>query len=316
MSGYVVCTACGTRIKAGRGHCLRCFEPLPDPDTPILPPIWESLSFSQGKLMIVGAVFSVLVVSLGFMIWSTWPTEVDDIARPAGAATATPPPMGAGAPGQAPAAVAVSDGPITGPGYLPISAVTSDSSRGAPAPAMGDPAAARAAFERALVENPNDPETLNNLGRTLLTLGQTGEAIKRFERAIAIAPGKAAYHFNLARTVALLGHLDQAVAEYREAVRQSPDDYASQFNLAMALQEKGDTDAAIPEFQKAITLAPGEAAFHISLGLSLEKAGRAVDAAREYQQFLTMAPASPDGPKLKAHIEELSPGVSGKPPNS
>ncbi len=315
MSGYVVCTACGTRIKAGRGHCLRCFELLPDPDTPILPPIWESLSLSQGKLMIVGAVFAVLVVSLGTVIWNTWPAELDDIARPAGAATA-PPPTAPAAPGPAPAAVAVSDGPITGPGYLPMSAVAADSSRSAPAPAMGDPAAARAAFERALVENPNDPETLNSLGRALLTLGQTGEAIKRFERAIAIAPGKAAYHFNLARTVAFLGHLDQAVAEYREAVRQSPDDYASQFNLAMALQEKGDTDAAIPEFQKAITLAPGEAAFHVALGLSLERAGRAEDAAREYQQFLKMEPASPDGPRLKAHIGELSPKVSGKPASS
>ena len=32
MSGYVVCRSCGTRIKAGREFCLKCFEPLPHPD--------------------------------------------------------------------------------------------------------------------------------------------------------------------------------------------------------------------------------------------------------------------------------------------
>ncbi len=302
MSGYVVCTACGTRIKAGREHCLRCFEPLPDPGTPILPPIWESLSLSQGKLMIVAAVFAVLVVSLGTMIWKTWPTELDDIARPVGAATA-------------PAPAEVSDEPVNWPGYLPIAAVAADSPRSGSAAAIGDPAAARAVFERAVADNPNDAEALNNLGKTLVTLGRTGEAIKRFERAVTIAPAKPAYHFNVAWASAQLGDLERSIQEYREALQRAPDDYAIQFNLAMALQESGDLEAAITGFQRAIVLAPSETTFHISLGLSLEQAGRFADAGREYRQFIQMAPTSPDAGRLKAHIEVLSGRPTGRPPS-
>jgi Flp pilus assembly protein TadD len=304
VSGYVVCTACGTRIKAGRGHCLRCFEPLPDPGTPILPPIWESLSLSQGKLMIVGAVFAVLVVSLGTMIWKTWPTELDDIARPVGAATAP-----------APASAEVSDEPVTWPGYLPISAVAADSPRSGSAAAIGDPAAARAVFERAVADNPNDPEAANNLGKTLVTLGRTGEAIKRFERAVAIAPTEPAYHFNVAWASAQLGDPERAIREYREALQRSPNAYASEFNLAMALHESGDLEAAIAGFQRAIVLAPSESTFHMALGLSLEQAGRFADADREYRQFIQMAPTSPDAGRLRAHIEVLSGRPTGRPPS-
>jgi Flp pilus assembly protein TadD len=314
LPGYVVCAACGTRIKAGRGHCLRCFEPLPDPDTPVLPPIWESLGLSQGNLMIVGVVFAALVLSLGTLIWKTWPRDVDEEARPATTAPATAAAPAGAAPAGTPGGVGASDGPIVAPGYQPMSASAADPAQnGNTALTGGDPAVARAAYEQALVETPNDPEALNNLGQALLRLGRTGEAITRFERAIAIAPGKARYHFNLARTVAQLGHLDQAIAEYREAVRQSPDDYNSQFNLATALQERGDTDAAIPEFQKAVTLAPGEPTFRIALGLSLERAGRSADAVSEYRQFIQMAPASPDVPRLKAHIEALSTALPVQP---
>jgi Flp pilus assembly protein TadD len=310
LSGYVVCASCGARIKAGRQHCLRCFEPLPDPDIPVKPPIWESLGLSQDKLMIFGIVASVAVLSLVAVIWSTWPDRLDDVAQPASGQAAPPRPTAApAAPEPAPAETAVS-----APAYQPAPAMAVDSNRTAAATFnAGDFASARAAYERSLVQRPDDPETLNNLGQVLVRMNQPTEAIARFERAIALAPTKSAYHFNLAHTVAQLGQLDRAVTEYREAVRLFPDDYATQFNLAMTLQAKGDAQGAIPEFQRAITLAPGEPSFHLSLGLSLEKVGRAADAVREYRQYLEMEPTSPDAAKLKAHIDVLSSAPPVKP---
>ena len=311
MSGYVVCPSCGVRIKAGREHCLRCFAPLPDPDTPVRPPIWESLGLSQDALMIVIIVASVLVLSLVAVIWRTWPDPVDDTARPASAqavAPSTTVPTVSGAP---PVTTAVTGAPVSPPIYQPPPVAAIDSSRsGTAAFNAGDFASARVAYERALVLKPDDSETLNNLGQVLVRLGQVNEAIPRFERAIALAPDKSAFHFNLAHAAAQLGQLDRSIAEYREAVKLFPDDYATQFNLAMALQAKGDSQAAIPEFQRAIRLAPGEPSFHISLALSLEKAGRLADAASEYRQFLQMEPSSPDAAKLKAHIDVLT----GAPP--
>ena len=313
MSGYVVCASCGARIKAGRQHCLRCFEPLPDPDAPVLPLIWESLGLSQAKLMIGGIVASVLVVSLVGVIWSTWPDQGDEVARPASGQAPTPKPPRA-APAEPVELPAAANTPVSVTSYQPPPVAAIDSVRtGAAAFTSGDFASARAAYERSLVLKPDDPETLNNLGQVLVRLNQPTDAIVRFERAIALAPTKAAYHFNLAHTVAQLGQLDRAVTEYREAVRLFPDDYATQFNLAMALQAKGDAQGAIPEFQRAITLAPGEPSFHISLGLSLEKVGRVPDAVREYRQYLEMAPGAPDAATLKAHIEVLTSAPPVKP---
>lgn len=314
MPGYVVCASCGARIKAGRQHCLRCFEPLPDPDTPVRLSILESLGLSRDKLMVVGIVASVAVLSLVTVIWRTWPEPVDEVARPASGQPAAPARAAApvSAPEPAPAAPTVS-----APAYQPAPVAAVDSNRTAAATFnTGDFASARAAYERSLVQRPDDPETLNNLGQVLVRLDLPAEAIVRFERAIALAPTKSTYHFNLAHTVAQLGQLDRAVTEYREAVRLFPDDYATQFNLAMALQARGDAQAAIPEFQRAITLAPGEASFHLSLGLSLEKAGRAADAVREYRQFLEMEPTSPDAAKLKAHIQVLVSAPPVKPSTS
>ena len=316
MSGYVVCASCGARIKAGRQHCLRCFEPLPDPDIPVRPSIWESLGLSQGKLMTIGIVASVAALSLVVVIWNTWPETVDEIGRPASGQTAAPAPAAAPAMAAQPAPAETSvSAPVYQPAPAPASAVDSNRTAAATFNA-GDFASARAAYERSLVQRPDDPETLNNLGQVLVRMNQPTDAIVRFERAIALAPTKSAYHFNLAHTVAQLGQLDRAVTEYREAVRLFPDDYATQFNLAMTLQAKGDAQGAIPEFQRAIILAPGEPSFHLSLGLSLEKVGRMADAVREYRQFLEMEPTSPEAAKLKAHIQVLTTAPPVKPSTS
>jgi hypothetical protein len=150
MSGFVVCASCGARIKAGREHCLRCFAPLPEADTPVRPPIWDSIGLSQGQLMVTGIVASLLVLSLVAIIWSTRPDRLDDIARPASAPLATSPQPAAPA---APAETAVaSDTPVSVPSYQAPPAVAIDSIRsGMAAFAAGDFASARAAYERSLV---------------------------------------------------------------------------------------------------------------------------------------------------------------------
>lgn len=296
-------------MKAGRQHCLRCFEPLQGLDIPVRPPLWEWLGLSQGRLMLVRIVGSLAVLSLVAVIWNTWTDPADKVARAAGTRAGVPAPaVDTGRP-EEPAPV---DMAVRSPYQAPAMAVDSNRAAGASFNA-GDFASARAAYERSLVQRPDDPETLNNLGQVLVRLNQPTDAIVRFERAIALAPAKAAYHFNLAHTVAQLGQLDRAVIEYREAVRLFPDDYAAQFNLAMTLQAKGDAQAAIAEFQRAIALAPGEPSFHLSLGLSLEKVGRVADAVREYRQYLEMEPTSPDAEKITAHIAALSSDPLVKP---
>lgn len=299
MSGFVVCPACGTRIKAGRRHCLRCFETLPDPDVPVRPPIWESLAFSQGTRMAVGIGASVLVVALVGLIWSTWPTPLDDEARPvaggkaAPAAAATLPPAST-APNQTEPA----------PGEQAVEIVDAKTRELTPAD-RASLEASRDGYEQALAKTPDDPEVLNNLGQTLARLNHSEEALARFARAVQLAPTNPRYHVNMARTASTLGQGSRAVAEYREAVGLLPEDYAMRYTLAVTLQKNGDNEAALPEFERAIALAPTDASLHRAYAVSLEQLQRIPEAVREYRRYLEMRPSAPDAAGLRAHIEGL-----------
>jgi len=300
MSGYVVCPACGSRMKAGRGHCLRCFETLPV-DAPEAPQPW----LSQGRTLIVGVVLTLAALLLSAVIWERATPPVDDIARPA---TSTPKP-----PTQLPTVPAVpGETSVAGSGRPPIlepGFVRGPRAESAP---PADPAAAQTAYEKALVQRPDDAETLNKLGQVLVALGKIDEALPRFERAAAVAPDKWLYHFNQAHAASQLLLWDRAVAEYRRASALQAGDQATQFDLALALHKKGDEAAAIPEFEKAITLAPSDARAHLGLAIALERNGRMSDAIRSYKRFLELEPGSPDAEKLKAYLDSFD----GAPPAS
>lgn len=300
-SGWVVCAACGARIKEGRERCLRC-NALLEPTRPAS--LWRSQELSRGKTLIAATVASVVVLGLLTILWQTWPEPVDDVAHPAPNAGVTQPPVAATT---APATETPATEPqaTTETSFTPVTAGDAIRS-GSVAYSVGNFESARAAYEEALAKKPDDPDILNSLGQVLVRLNRVDEAVARFERAVALAPQRWAYRFNLGHAVGELGQWNRAVTEYQTAVRLFPTDYATQYNLAMALHKKGDEQAAIPEFEKAIRLAPSEPSFHMSLGISLEKVGRVPEAVREYRQFLEMNPSSPDADKLKAHIEALS----------
>jgi Flp pilus assembly protein TadD len=313
VAGFVVCPNCGTRIKAGRAHCLRCLADLPHPDEPVRLPVWVSLGLSRRQQLTLGVVASIVVVAMLVVIWQTAPEAIDD--RPQPAATTAPPraAIAPKPPEDVPQPSAVAPTPPVDP--TAGVAVLNASRAGLAAYAAGNFEAARAAYEEALTRKPDDAETLNNLGQVLVRLNRTPEAIPRFERAIALTPDKSTYHFNLAFAVAQLNQWDRAIAEYREAQKLFPDDYATQYNLAMAIQKKGDQKGAIPEFEKAIALAPGEPSFHLSLGMALERVGRTTDAVKEYRTYLEMDPSGADAGRLKDHVDTLAARGGAKPPS-
>lgn len=290
MSGFVVCQSCGTRIKAGRKFCLRCFEPLPDPDAPVRTALWVSLGLSGGQQLILGVVVALAVVALVVVIWSRAPGPVDDLARPA-APSSTPASPDVSASADAPAVQPPAPDRLNRDSEAPV-----------------DPAlqSARDAYEQQLAAQPDDAETLNKLGQLLERMGDADEAAARFEGAVALVPRKSDYRLNLARAASELGQWDRAVDQYREARRLLPNDYATQYGLALALQKKGDDQTAITEFEKARRLGPAEPGVPLALGASFERAGRTADAVREYRRFIEMQPKSADAERLKARLARLS----------
>ncbi len=237
-------------MKAGRAHCLRCLAELPNADDPAQPTMWDSLGLSDNNRTVLVGALALVVVAFVAVISFTQSGTIDDVARPVEMPVVPVPPREST---PAPESPETQSGV---PAYEPRTFL--DSSRRGPAGfTSGDFSSARLAYERSLLERPDDAETWNSLGELLVRLHRVDEAFVRFERAVALAPNKSTYHFNLANAAADLGHLDRAAGEFRQAARLFPADYAAQYNLAMALHKKGDDEAAIPEYQKAISSAPG-----------------------------------------------------------
>ena len=178
--------------------------------------------------------------------------------------------------------------------------------------AQGDYAAAVDGYRQALVQNPGDADTLNNLGQALTRMGQAAEAIPYFERARELYPDVWTYRFNLARAHGQTGDWSRAVAAYRAAQELFPDDYVTQFNLAHALHKEGSNEQAVVEYQKAITLAPAEPSFHLSLAVSYENLNRSNDAAQAYRRYLEMLPDAPEAQKVKERLQTLTSSTSSE----
>jgi tetratricopeptide (TPR) repeat protein len=180
--------------------------------------------------------------------------------------------------------------------------------RGATAYMAGDYATALGQYRAAVERNPQDAESLSNLGQVLVRMNKADEAIQYFERAVSILPDRWAYQFNLARALGLVGRLDDSVTAYRRAQQLFPDDYVTTFNLALTLHKRGDDEGAVEQYQKAIALQPEDASFRLALATSLERLQKRSEAAAAYQEYLRLSPSGPDADKVRARIAELTAG--------
>jgi Flp pilus assembly protein TadD len=175
----------------------------------------------------------------------------------------------------------------------------------------GDLPSALKHYQDAVERNPQDAESLSNLGQVLVKLNRVGEALPYFDRAIALIPDRWAYTFNRARALGLLGRWPEAVTEYRRAQALFPDDYVTTFNLALALRRLGDHEAAVAEFQKAIELEPTDASFRMALGSTYERLRKPAEAAAAYEEALRLAPEAPDADIVRGRIKQLRGAAGG-----
>lgn len=298
MAKAIICQTCGSKIRAGRKKCPRCRAVLTAPDPKIAAA--QSRKLTRAAAILAGA-FALVVIVLWFM------------RGPAPSAT----PIAKTAPGdpltsrrQSPAqsaegtATTAKDEGMERPFLDP-------SGKGATAYITGDYRTALTHYEEAVTRNPQDAESLSNLGQVLVRMNRVEEALPYFQRALALVPDRWSYQFNLARALGLLGRMDAAIAAYRRAQQLFPDDYVTAFNLALALHKNGDDAAAVGQYQKAIALQPEDASFRLALGNSLLRLEKRAEAAAAYQEYLRLSPAAPDADTVRAKIAELTGAAPG-----
>jgi tetratricopeptide (TPR) repeat protein len=290
----VSCERCGAKRRLDGDRCPKCraYLAVRDPAREVA----SSRRLARVAVVVVGA-FALILIGLWFFRDAA---PVASVARPV--AHPVSPSVETQAALPPPAAPEVAEHPFVDP-----------AGKGSLAYEAGDYNASLAHYLAAVEKNPDDAESLSNLGQVLVRLNRTAEAIPYFERAVAILPGRWAYHFNLARALGLLGRTDDAIAGYRRAQQLFPDDYATAFNLGMTLHHKGDEAAAVEQYQKAIALLPEDASFRKALGISYERLQKGPEAAAAYQQYLRLSPAAPDAEKVRARIAQLQSGSPVEP---
>jgi tetratricopeptide (TPR) repeat protein len=288
MEQTTSCASCGSKLAVSRERCPKC-RALVTP-VGVVPNAAHSRRLVRATVGL-SAVFGLVLAGL----WLTQPGAAEPSVH-----TAVADPLAARRqPKTLPAAAAPPAGEVERP-FLDAA------DKGSLAYGAGDFASALSRFEEAVRKNPEDAESLSNLGQVLVRMQRPAEALPYFERAAALNPSRWAYRFNLARTLGLLQRWDEAIASYRQAQTLFPDDYATTFNLALALHKKGDDSGAIGEYKKAIALNPEDASFRMALAVSYEGLQQKADAAGQYAEYLRLSPLASDGDKVRAKIAYLT----------
>lgn len=153
--------------------------------------------------------------------------------------------------------------------------------------ARRDYPAAAALYERALQQDPNNAEILNNLGTVRQAAGDLLGASEAFRRAIDIDPRYAGAWSNLGVALAALGEAARARAALVEAIRLEPGNAAASVNLALEYQKQGLNGEALRLLREVVAGFPEMPEAHYALARLLEGEGDRSGAVRHYRRFIS-----------------------------
>ncbi len=125
---------------------------------------------------------------------------------------------------------------------------------------MGEPALAKATFERWTGRHPEDADMLINAGLTLFDASDFAEAYAFFEKAVEAATEEeqrsGALTFR-ANALDMLGRYDEAVASYEEVIAETPEWWEAHANLGICHARNGRMERAEAAFRRGLEDCPG-----------------------------------------------------------
>jgi tetratricopeptide (TPR) repeat protein len=111
-----------------------------------------------------------------------------------------------------------------------------------------DPAAAEAAYRKALALEPTRADAGLNLGAMLGAAGRWAEMALLCQEAVAHCPESALLHYNLGVALDHQERLDEAVASYERSLALDPKLADAHYNLARLREQMGDARGALRHF--------------------------------------------------------------------
>lgn len=141
---------------------------------------------------------------------------------------------------------------------------------------------------------PDNPNTLNDLGVTCRALGHYEDAECYYRQAIALAPDLAVAHANLGNILDLQGELYAAEDALRKSVGLTPDNPDFAYNLAAVLSKLERPDEAIPLLQQVTVSAPERWDAWTNLGVARLDCGDLAGAETDLRKALEVNPDNPE----------------------
>lgn len=154
----------------------------------------------------------------------------------------------------------------------------------------GDMDAAIALYRRQTTENPGDAEAWNNLGTSLLSRGQAGDALAALAEARRLVPGNVAVLRNLSRALQLAGREQEALDTLRDAHELSPEDTGVRLDVGQALINLLRPREAIAVLAETAQLDGGNAAIYSAIGLAYAALAEFDKAEEAYFHALSIDP--------------------------
>jgi dTDP-4-amino-4,6-dideoxygalactose transaminase/predicted O-linked N-acetylglucosamine transferase (SPINDLY family) len=162
----------------------------------------------------------------------------------------------------------------------------------------GQLAEALEAMQAAAERDPDNAETLNNLGSVLKDAWRLDEAETWLRRSLALRPDNAAALTNLAATLFALTRLAEAEASARAALALDPARTLAWNTLGAVLQNQGRMVDAVAAYRRVLALDPGNTSVHSNLLFAMSQmegvaAGELFAAHRAYGEQVEGALPSP-----------------------
>src|SRR5918998_5794667 len=142
---------------------------------------------------------------------------------------------------------------------------------------MGEPALAKATFERWTNRLPEDADMLINAGLTLFDAADYAEAYAFFEKAIEAASDetqKSGARTFRANALDMLGRYAEAVAAYEEVIGAAPEWWEAHANLGICHARNGELEKAEATFRRGLEDCPGSPEIRDELAAHLLALGK------------------------------------------
>lgn len=140
----------------------------------------------------------------------------------------------------------------------------------------------------ATLSDPDSADLQNNLGTTLLRLGDFSAAERALREAVRLRPELSTIRVNLATLLSRQNQWAAAKHEFEQALRLDPSSAEGHSAYGVALASHGDLSLARQQMETALALNAALWNTHNNLGTLLQRLGDPAGAIREYQAALAL----------------------------